>query len=721
MLSPKNSNRRKHAQSTYQSLPEQAAGRPASSGAVAPGMSSPSAPSGVLTELQARPTKRPRNAASAARSAPESGAHPAPNGTSIPFPFALHYDDLPCNSHVHPPHLSRADAPEPQGTTVQQPASEDAAVHEERQAQVDCPSTSRDMRSEFAKLRNNLRNGTRWSSYGKPYPDDTALIERFVESAENSAHNFHTIRDHVHVLIRFSAWLSNQNKGGLQGRLLQDSDELRSDAMNFQTQTGNRRLIVAVDKLHNMASAKDGTIKTRPYRRNDVPESDKKLINDALSATPAYVTALRAFSGWLHAENKKALCETGRLHSQALMDDARAFKENNIAGSHHLISALRQLQNFYLTGKTDFANRINTREIPEVDRQLYQQYKDILSTTLSASGPEKKYGAGQTYSGKMSGLVHSFSGWLKANQKEAMATRLHDTTLDDDLNIFTNRNCENYAKTIKSMLKQVRDIFPCDVQSPEQGNKPQAHDVDRQLSEQFIADFLAPGRETTSIDQEKYASLLSAHVRHFSAWLRENEKEPLASRLHKPTLDRDLELYIRGKGLGYKSVLKHMLMQVRQMYPSNEQLPDLGSRAEPAELSYSSMFPLTPEGGWPQAAEGDWIPDTPEEEVTGPASSAQPEASSYNIPFDWEAPYQEATEPQHTIAMSQASILSFDEKDTGPSWKRGVQQVPEWLLQHEVRDTQMVRIRGIAYRVVTKQREVDGVNQAQLWLNPEQF
>ncbi|MBL9197155.1 hypothetical protein VB151_04525 [Xanthomonas fragariae] len=38
-----------------------------------------------------------------------------------------------------------------------------------------------------------------------------------------------------------------------------------------------------------------------------------------------------------------------------------------------------------------------------------------------------------------------------------------------------------------------------------------------------------------------------------------------------------------------------------------------------------------------------------------------------------------------------------------------------------VRDEQMVRIRGIEYRVFTKQVEVDGVNQAKLWLKPEQF
>ncbi|MFA0922234.1 hypothetical protein [Xanthomonas fragariae] len=594
-------------------------------------MPSSSAPSGVLGELPARPTKRPRIEASAARWAPGSAALLAPNGTSIPFPFALHHDHLPPNSHV--PQLRRADAPEPQGTTAQQPVSEDVAVQEERRAPVDCPSTSGDRRSKFAQLRANILSATWPSSFNALYTADKELIAKFVEGAERGGSSLVTTKVHASMLIRFSDWLRQQSRGGLQGRLFED--ELKNDATNFQKGMKSDYLTMALKHLHAFESSPDGTVKIRGFRRHEASDGDKKLINAALSDKPKYATALRAFSAWLHAENKKGLCETDRLHSQALMDDANVFAKTRVPGSQKSVVALRQLRNFYLTGKTDFPKRINRREIREVDRQLYEQYKDILSTTLSTSGPEKKYNNGQTYSGMISGLMASFSGWLKANQKAAMATRLYDTTLDDDLNIFIDKDFQGHARTIRGMLAQVRDIFPSDVQSLEQGNKRQAHDVDRQLSEQFKDALLAPGRETTSINQEKYANMLSAHVRHFSAWLQENEKEPLASRLHETTLDDDLNLYIHGKSLGYKSVLKHMLMQVRQMYPYNVQLPDLGSRAETAEPSDSSMFPLNPEGGWPQAAEGVWIPDTPEQEVTVPALPAQPEASSSAFEFEW--------------------------------------------------------------------------------------
>ncbi|MFC3276518.1 hypothetical protein ACFOHQ_01395 [Xanthomonas fragariae] len=95
MRSTKSSNRRTHAQSTYQSVPEQATGQAASLGAGPSGMLSSSTPPGVLSELAARPNKRRRTEASAVRSAPGSGVHPARSGTSRPFPFALEHDNLP--------------------------------------------------------------------------------------------------------------------------------------------------------------------------------------------------------------------------------------------------------------------------------------------------------------------------------------------------------------------------------------------------------------------------------------------------------------------------------------------------------------------------------------------------------------------------------------------------------------------------------------------------
>ncbi|AOD14019.1 hypothetical protein PD5205_00798 [Xanthomonas fragariae] len=100
--------------------------------------------------------------------------------------------------------------------------------------------------------------------------------------------------------------------------------------------------------------------------------------------------------------------------------------------------------------------------------------------------------------------------------------------------------------------------------------------------------------------------------------------------------------------------------------------------------------------------------DTPAAEVMGPSWSAQHEASSFSSAFDWHALHPAVTGPQHTTAMSQASILTFDEGDTGP----------EWLLQRGVCDRQIVITRNVAYHVVTRQCKVSGLDQSQLYLNP---
>ncbi|WAT13827.1 hypothetical protein [Xanthomonas fragariae] len=624
MVRPKSSNRRTHAQSTYQSLPEQPTGWPASPGGAPAGISSSSAPSGVLGELTARPTKLRRTEASAVRLVPASGAHPAPNGTSMPFASsALPYGDLPPNSHVHHHPLWRTDAPELQGATAQQRVFEDAAVHEEPRAAANRPSTLPRGPTPFAELSGNIRDGTVLSGSKTPYPTDTALIARFVDGAEKGDSNFTTTRIYSQALIRFSDWLRQQNKGSVQERLFKDKEALEQDASNFQQGYKSNYLTSGLNQLRTMAVATDGTVKLRGYPRHQAPDEDTQLINAALSAKPQQASALRAFSAWLHAQGKKGLCETGRLHSQTLMDDAKAFVKTGMASSSRSVSALKHLEAFYCAGATDIVARLKRRDIHEVDHQLSEQFK----AAFSASGLDNQYADGRSYGRMLSERLMRFSAWLKKNQKGPMASRLHDQTLNDDLKLFTY------------------------------------------------------------------------------------DKSP-----------------------NYRNCMKHMLTQVRTMLPPDVQLPDLGSRAEPAEPSYSYMFPLTPEGGWPQAAEGVWIPDTPEQEVTGPAWPAQPAASSpplefdwggalhqtdvllqghqnlshlsqthpsnwdldnfsdqftghslsaqpgasiSNIPFDWQAMHPAATEPHHSTAMPQASILTLDENHTELDWNDGERRVPE--------------------------------------------
>ena len=497
---------------TNQSTPEQATVRPAGAGNVASGVSSSSAPSGVLNELAARPTKRHRAEASAVRSTPASGAPLAPNGTSIRFPFALKCDDLPPNSHLQ---FWPADAPELQGATAQQPAFENAAVHEEPRAAANRPSTLPGEPTTFAELRDTIRRVTEPS----PYPVDSALIARFVDSIEEEASSFDTAKMYTNALMRFSTWLRQQNKDSLQDLL--GKGELKSEALNFKKGKKNSCLNAALSHLHSIASTSHGTVKIRGCRHYEVHGSDKPFLKSARSATP-YVTALRAFSAWLHDQGKKGLCETGRLYSQTLMDDAKAFVNTGMPNSQKAVKALSQIEAFYSTGKKSGMMRLSTRDIDQGDHQLSQQYE----ATLVASGRNQTYANGQSYAGKLSGRARQFSAWLKQEGKNPMTSRLHDQTLDDDLN-----------------------------------------------------------------------------------------------------------LYLAGKNKSYGGNFRLMLDQVRQMSSLNMQPHDLESRAESAESSYSSMFPPPPEGGWPQALEGGWLQapyswdlNMPAEEMDGASGSTQPES-----------------------------------------------------------------------------------------------
>ncbi|WP_234418115.1 hypothetical protein, partial [Xanthomonas fragariae] len=449
-------------------------GQVASLGAGPSGMLSSSTPPGVLSELAARPNKRRRTEASAVRSAPGSGVHPARSGTSRPFPFALEHDNLPPNSHLHHPKLSRADAPEPQGTTAQQPASKHVAVHKERRAPVDRPSTSGDRRSEFAQLRDKIRSATGPSSFNALCPADQGLIEQFIKGIEKAQSNVNTARSYIYLLIRFSNWLRDEKKAGLPDRFLKNQDGLKldvhglkPDVLSFQNGKKTNRLNAALNHLNIMVSDKDGTVKIRDYSHHEAHGGDEKFITNALSAYPDYASTLRALSAWLHAQNKEGLCEPGRLHSKTLMHEAEAFANTRMASSEKSVSALRKLQKFYLSGETDFVKRHSPRKIPEADRQLREKYKKALWE----SSRGKTYYNQQSYAEKTSSRMIPFSAWLDDKAKATMASRLHDSTLDDDLALYTSEGNSQHVGSMKGMLKKMREMLPLNAQSPDLGGR----------------------------------------------------------------------------------------------------------------------------------------------------------------------------------------------------------------------------------------------------------
>ncbi|MFA0925027.1 hypothetical protein [Xanthomonas fragariae] len=463
MLKPKSSNRRTHAQSTHQSMPEQTTGRPGSPDAVVSGTSSSF---GVLSELAARPTKRSRTDASAVGSAPGLGAHPARNGTSMPFSSSAQaYDNLRLNSHVNDPQLWRADTAE----TIEQPSAfEDAAVHEEPRAPVDSSSTSCGTPSAlFAQLKDTVQSGAGGAGFEIPYPADEKLIGRFKEGALEGGSQRVTVEKYANILTRFSDWLRKQHKGGLQDRLFTDKEALEHDASKFQEWIKRKSLPTILNYLRTVESTTHGTVTFRKFCRYKCTEGDEKLINDTLFAIPRYATALRAFSVWLHAEGKKGLSEPGRLHSQSLMDDAQAFAGTNVGISQISVAALHKLQTFKTTGAVAIKRNRSKISIPEIDRKLSEKFKNILV----ASGCENKYHVGAPYADRLVSALTHFSAWLKEEKKEAIALRLHDPTLYEDLNLYAVGKSNKQSNYLQRMLKKARKMCIPDVQLPDLGSR----------------------------------------------------------------------------------------------------------------------------------------------------------------------------------------------------------------------------------------------------------
>ncbi|AOD16073.1 hypothetical protein BER93_17055 [Xanthomonas fragariae] len=434
----------------------------------------------------------------------------------------------------------------------------------------------------FAKLKDKMQSGTGPSGFDKLCRADKELITEFVEGAEKGEGSFTTVNGYLSVLINFGKWLSQENKGSLQSFVSKDKNTQTADTSNFQKWTKGARLAAALTHLRQVASPTHEPIKIRSYSRHKATEGDEAFINNALSTMPDYAASLRGLSEWLYINRKEPLCKPGRLHSQALRDDAKAFATTRLGGSQKAVRALWQLETFYDTGKTDVVKRLNTRNLPKDDQQLIEQYKHKL--WVASDG--KTYPNKETYAGKKSSYARRFSAWLQAQGKDSMASRLHDPTLDTDLDL--------YKATKES-------IYHCDIIS--------------------------------------------------------------------------------------------MLRQVREMPTPNVQPPGLGSSAEPSGSSYPSMVAPTHSGGapqtshsWdlnisaeelvgpsgsappePQAPQRSWDLNMPAAEVSGASGSAQSEPSSSTLAFNRDALHPEATGPQRTTAMSQASLPTFNEDDTGPN------------------------------------------------------
>ncbi|GKS97432.1 hypothetical protein [Acidovorax sp. SUPP2825] len=416
-----------------------------------------------------------------------------------------------------------------------------------------------------------------------------------------------------------------------------------------------------------------------------------------------YAALLIRFSAWLRQQGKPGLRD--RLFDEELTREVLQFQQK--IKHTDVAAALEHLRATESSGH-------GVVQIPG-----YHVISDADEWLISEAFPDTP---------RYRSELRAFSEWLHKEGREGLcdADTLHSETLMNDAQAYASTHM--HSNNLVAALKQLRlfDIAGMTAIRDKRDTRgiPEA---DRQLSENFKDALLAAGRGKT------YAANVSGRVRQFSAWRQEKGKGSLASCLHDPMVDVDLDLWTHGKNPAYGRTMRSMLKQVRATFPPNVPLQFLGAGAEPSYSSYSHMLPATPAGGWPQAPQGYWNPDTPAEEVTQPTLSVQPEASNSTFgdlesldswphhggrEFDWGTTQQEVRGPGRNAAGAESAMPTFGEDDTGCNWAHGAQIAPEWLVNRGVYDQQIVRIRDVEYRVVAMPGISNAWGQPQLFLYP---
>ena len=299
----------------------------------------------------------------------------------------------------------------------------------------------------------------------KPHPDDVALIQRANAGLAASNPRVHpeTHKVIVQALTHFSAWLAENRRPAMQGRLF--TAGLLADAHKFTDLGGYVAAPSALGHLREIESSRTGTANVPSHakrRHTDVPAEDEALIQRAFVGTnhtvQTYRTAVRAFSEWLAHQGHPALtapvCDSQgqvtslQLHSDEVTRLAKAYL--NSVKNKDLVRGLRHLRTFDLTGATNIGKRNSHFGIPEADARLIARYTKGATESAAASSTAVKGYAGNT---------RAFSDWLQDEGRPSIAARLHDDRLFAELELYADPKSSKF-RGIRRALLEMKDKFP---------------------------------------------------------------------------------------------------------------------------------------------------------------------------------------------------------------------------------------------------------------------
>jgi len=281
----------------------------------------------------------------------------------------------------------------------------------------------------------HLRSGARKLGPSPFYAEDAPLISGLEDALVDAKFEKITAQTNVRILRRFSRWLLANEKPAIASRLYDKSLDL--DAAMFD-KGRKRRTLTALDHLRASQSA-DGlapntarvrTVATAFYSEDTqlISGLEKALVAARYQEASAQATGrhLRKLSQWLFANDKPAIA--ARIGEESLDKDVEAFKESG--GEQQVFAALAHLRASQSAGGiAPRTGRVDLSPYPE-DADLIKDYK------VAESKPTAR---------NYAPILTGFSDYLRQNNKQGIAARLSDKSLDKDVEAY--RSSGGHAKT----------------------------------------------------------------------------------------------------------------------------------------------------------------------------------------------------------------------------------------------------------------------------------
>lgn len=295
-----------------------------------------------------------------------------------------------------------------------------------------------------------------------PYPEDAALIDAAAQAAKaniaagrpwEQLRTLSLISYAAYNLRKFSDWLRREHKDAIAGRL--DDDSVKEDGATFLHAYPRRTLSAGLRMLRCHAGTPGSSDRAR-LRRSALVRypQDAALIDAAVQAAKANIAAgrpweqlgrrklvsnaaheLRQFSSWLRRQHKSAIA--GRIGQASLEQDSilfsRAYPRSSLGVGFMMLQKHRDEP--MPGGQTQ---RGRTRRVPHPeDAALINAAAEMATANIDAGTPWPFVGTRKRVKQSVKRL-RGFSGWLKRMSKRAIADRLDDASLKEDMTTFYN-------------------------------------------------------------------------------------------------------------------------------------------------------------------------------------------------------------------------------------------------------------------------------------------